>query len=524
MRIEDLAVEVRDSDLKKVGALSGADLVGAEFILKFNDVGSWSVQLHSTSAMATLLRTPGYGLVVSGPNGVLLSGPTTYAELQQSQDDPDGTWMVRGVDDSVILAERLVYPDPVDDDVTSQQFAYDTRNDVAETVLKEYVDANLVSGPASRQVAGLTVEADLGRGSTVYGDARFQQIQEFFHDLAQTGGVGYKIEQVGTGLQFQVYEPVDRSALIRLDIENGRLTTSNYSYTAPTLTRAIVGGAGEAEERLFYEGTSATSLTAETEWGRRIEKFVDARNVQENAEFVQHASEALVDNGKTKVSLTVTPTDDGSMLFGDEWGLGDTLTVVAGSIVTTAVVYTVALSVQVDGVYIAAEVGKPLAADFEQKLAEQTVQQTKRISEIERNTTGYGVVTPFPGVEGGTIGGTQPTFSGPVFTATYTRFGDMIHFSYSVDFDNILTFGTGQYYMTLPYNSRRPTTFAGGSLFDDSSGKIYSILGQVDAGSNQMKLYYIQSNGQTDTFEHNKPITLTVDDRFDITGVYELEY
>jgi hypothetical protein len=204
--------------------------------------------------------------------------------------------------------------------------------------------------------------------------------------------------------------------------------------------------------------------------------------------------------------------------------LGDTLTVVAGSIVTTAVVYTVALSVQVDGVYIAAEVGKPLAADFEQKLAEQTVQQTKRISEIERNTTGYGVVTPFPGVEGGTIGGTQPTFSGPVFTATYTRFGDMIHFSYSVDFDNILTFGTGQYYMTLPYNSRRPTTFAGGSLFDDSSGKIYSILGQVDAGSNQMKLYYIQSNGQTDTFEHNKPITLTVDDRFDITGVYELEY
>lgn len=524
MNVEDLSVEVRDADLKRVGRLNGADLVGSQFILKYNDVGSWSVRLHATSAMATLLRTPGYGIVVTGPSGVIMSGPTLAAQLDQTQDDPEGTWTISGTDDSVILAERLVYPDPIDADVTSQQFAYDTRNDVAETVLKEYVDANLVSGPAVRQVTGLTVEADLGRGNTVYGDARFQQMQEFFHGLAQTGGIGYRIEQVGSGLQFQVYEPVDRSALVRLDIDNGRLTTSNYSYTAPAVTRAIVGGAGEAEERLFYEGTSAQSTGAETEWGRRIERFVDARNTQESAEFVQHANEALIDDGKTKVALTVTPTDDGTMLFGDEWGLGDTLTVTAGSITTTAVVYTVALSVQADGVYIAAEVGKPLAMGFEERLASETLAQTRRLSEIERNTTGYGVVTQFPGVQGGTIGGTQPTFSGPVFTATYTRFGDMIHFAYSVDFTNITSFGTGQYYMSLPYEARRPATFSGGALYDDSTGNIYSILGIVDAGSTQMKLYYIKSNGETESFEHNKPITLTVDDTFDISGVYELQY
>lgn len=523
MRIDDLAVEVRDDALARVGRLSGADLVGAEFVLKYNDVGSWKVRLHATSALATLLRTPGYGLIVTGPTGTIMSGPTMSAALEQTLEDPDGAWVIQGVDDSVILRERLVYPDPIDADVTSQQFAYDTRNDVAETVLKEYVDANLVSGPAVRQVANLTVEADLGRGSTVYADARFQQMQEFFHGLAQTGGIGYRIEQVGSNLVFQVYEPVDRSSLVSLDIENGRLTSANYSYAAPSLTRAIVGGAGEAEERLFYEGTLAQSTAAETEWGRRIEVFVDSRNTQETAEFEQHAAEALIDEGKTKVALTVTPTDDGTMLFGDQWGLGDTVTVTAGTIITTAVVYTVALSVQADGVYIAAEVGKPISSDFESRLATETMAQTRRLSEIERNTTGYGVVTTFAGVQGGTTG-TQPTFSGPVFTATYTRFGDMIHFSYSVDFDNILTFGTGQYYMTLPYESRRPTTFAGGALYDDSSGNVYSILGIVGAGSDQMFLYYIKSNGETEPFEHNKPITLTVDDSFDITGVYELQY
>jgi hypothetical protein len=164
-----------------------------------------------------------------------------------------------------------------------------------------------------------------------------------------------------------------------------------------------------------------------------------------------------------------------------------------------------------------------MPVSYEAMLGKATLSQSKRLSEIERNTTGYGVVTTFAGVQGGTDG-TQPTFSGPVFTATYTRFGDMVYFAYSVDFTNILTFGTGQYFMTLPYNSRRPVTFSGGSLTDDSGGTVYSIIGNVAAGSNVMTLSYIKSNGETEPFEHNKPITLTTADSFDITGTYELEY
>jgi len=522
VRLDDLTVEVRNKSLERVGQLSGADLVGAEFILRHNEVGSWKVNLHSTSAMAELLRTPGYGLIVTGPDGVIMSGPMLSASLVQTQDDPDGSWAIAGVDDSVILAERLAYPDPAEDDVTAQSQAHDVRNDVVETALKGYVDSNLVSGPVSRQVADLTVATDEGRGGTVYGSARFDQLQEFFYGLAQSGGVGYSIEQVGDSLVFDVYEPVDRSALIRFDIDNGRLTSADYAYSAPSLTRAIVGGAGEQEERLFFEGTLSQSTDAETVWGRRIESFFDSRTTQESDEFTQVATEALVDEGKTRVSMTVTPTDNATMLFGSEWGLGDTITVTVRDIVATAVVYTVALSIQSDGVYLAAEVGAPMPASYEAKLGKAALTQSKRISEIERNNTGYGVVTTFSDISGGTDG-TQPTFSGPVFTATYTRFGDMVYFAYSVDFTNILTFGTGQYFMTLPYNSRRPVTFSGGSLTDDSGGTIYSIIGNVVAGSNVMTLSYIKSNGETEPFEHNKPITLTTADSFDITGTYEIE-
>jgi len=521
VRIDDLTVEVRDKTLARVGRLIGTDLVGSEFVLRHNDVGTWKVRLHASSAMADLLRTPGYGLVVTGPTGVIMSGPTASTVLNQSEDDPQGTWTITGFDDSIILADRLAYPTPASADVTAQTQAYDVRDDVAETVIKGYVNANLVTGPSIRQVANLTVASDQARGSNVYGVARFETLQELLHGLAQTGGLGYRIEQSDASLVFDVYEPVDRSALVRLDIDNGRLTSADYQVEAPLVTRAIVAGAGEQEERLFYEGTLTQSTDAETLWGRRIERLIDARTTQETDEFAQEASEALIDDGKTRVALTVTPTDNVTMLYGQDWGLGDTLTVTVGSTIATAVVYTVALSIQTDGVYLAAEVGKPQPTELEGRLLRAAETTSKRVGEIERNTTGYGVVTTFA-VQGGTSG-TQPTFSANPFTATYTRFGDMIHFAYSVDFDTITSFGTGQYFMTLPYNARRPYTFNGGALYDDSTGNLYSIIGIVAAGSDQMNLYYLKSNGETEPFEHNKPITLTVDDNFDITGTYELE-
>ena len=121
MRITDLTVEVRDEQLNRVGQLLGADLVGAQFVLRHNNVGSWSVSLPASSPMADLLRSPGYGLIVTGRDDVILSGPTLSAKLVQSQDDLEGVWQIEGADDSLILQERLAYPQPSNDDVGTTQ-------------------------------------------------------------------------------------------------------------------------------------------------------------------------------------------------------------------------------------------------------------------------------------------------------------------------------------------------------------------------------------------------------------------
>lgn len=126
-------------------------------------------------------------------------------------------------------------------------------------------------------------------------------------------------------------------------------------------------------------------------------------------------------------------------------------------------------------------------------------------------------------VTGGTTG-TQPTFSGaPLFAGSYVRTGDLVHFRITVDFDNITSFGTGQYYVSLPFPSKYDYQFASGALHDVSTGINYPIFADISPNSNQLFLESLDSQGnhtfQVD-FTHNNPITLTTADSFHISGTY----
>jgi hypothetical protein len=255
---------------------------------------------------------------------------------------------------------------------------------LAEDVMKAYVNANLVAGPVERQVAGLTVEASAGLGPTVRASARFEALLDLLNSLADVSGLSFTIEQVGGELQFRVWQPVDRSSYIRLDLDNGQLSKSEYSYSQPTATRAIVAGQGEAELRTFVERTSTDSLAAESAWGRRIEVFKDQRNTDDVTELEQAGDEVLANDGKTKVAVDIQPTDDTTMRFGIDWNLGDKVAVVVGTTELSAVVSEVALLVKADGVRLAATVGEPIAMDFETQLVARTTDQALRLSKLER--------------------------------------------------------------------------------------------------------------------------------------------
>lgn len=385
MLVSDLTIEVRDASLKRIGQLLPEDLVGFEAVLRYNEIGTWKCTLPVGHRLAEELKQPGAGIIISTSLGTLLSGPTLSVTTNQSIDDAVGSYEIAGVDDSVILKERLAYPKPSTADVTAQTQESDNRSGAAEDVMKAYVEANIgPSAPAARKIAALTVEASSGRGSNVTGSARFETLQELLKGFADVSGLGFTIEQVGSQLQFQVFQPTDRSQNVRLDLYNGRLTKSEYSYSQPKLTRTIVGGDGDGAARTFLERTSAESIDAEQAWGRRIETFVDSRGSGTTAELQQTGDEALAKDGKTIVSVSISPSDDQTMLYGKDWNLGDKISVVIGSLELVSIVTEVGLLISADGVRIGATVGEPATLDYETQIITKQQIQAQRVSQLER--------------------------------------------------------------------------------------------------------------------------------------------
>jgi len=526
MRVTDLLIEVRNSQLERIGQFRPDDLVGATFVLRYNNIGSFEMRLPFGNRLGEFLRLPGYGIIVTGPGDtVIFSGPTLSARLEQTADNLQGDWVITGASDEILLQERLAYPTPGTDDVQAQVTAYDERSGAAESVLKQFVNVNLgPSAPVARQVANFTIETDGELGETVTGRARFDQLQELFYDLAQLGGIGYQIKQEADELEFQCYLPTDRSATVRMDMDNQKLSSAQYSYGSARVTRVIVGGQGEDEWRRFVEASSEQSEDAEDTWGRRIEVFKDNRNSRDNDILDQAGQELLVDQGKTIVEMAVTPSDDINMRFGVDWYLGDKVTIVVQEIEAQAVVTEIGLAIAEDGVRIGATVGAPIGITYEAKLLAKTADVNKRVGNLERTITGYGINTPYQ-PSGGTDG-TQPTWTGNPITGSFNRFGNMVHFNIFVDFTTITSFGTGRYFLTLPYPSLHEIKFADGCLHDPSTGREYQMRGSVLADSDVLQLSTTGISGQTvfdANFTSTAPVTLTTEDYFHIAGTYEIE-
>lgn len=123
---------------------------------------------------------------------------------------------------------------------------------------------------------------------------------------------------------------------------------------------------------------------------------------------------------------------------------------------------------------------------------------------------------------GGTTGdgATQPTFSGnPMFYGTYVEMGPLVYFNVKVVMTNITSFGTGQYFVTLPFASKNPISTSNGRVTDFSSGRNYSLHGSAQGGSDVLLLTY-SSGSQQLAFDHNSPINLATTDTFFISGSY----
>ncbi|WP_199788081.1 siphovirus ReqiPepy6 Gp37-like family protein [Streptomyces sp. MspMP-M5] len=386
--MEDLTVEVRDRELTRLGLIRPEELA-LELTDTFNNVGTWKATLPTEHPLADTLRLPGAGLIITGPGDVLMSGPVTSSEYAATPEDLHGSIVFEGVSDSVILSDMLAWPEPSNPDVTTQRVGHDERTGPAETLMHAYVAANCGPlAPPARRRAKLVTGVDQGRGPTLSKSARFPTLGELLNAIAVVADLGFRIVQREDQLVFETYQVADRTKEVRLDVLAGNLAGQRVTVSTPGVTRVIVAGQGEQEDRTFVPVDTATSVDAEGVWGRRIERFVDQRNTNNPDELKQAGNEVLADEGFTGTAVQAVPAADDAAEFGKDWGLGDRVTVIAGGQELTAPVTGMVIKADNQGFTAGALLGDPTGFDPLAASAQRTQTSERRISALERTAEG----------------------------------------------------------------------------------------------------------------------------------------
>lgn len=376
----DLVVEVRDKSFTRLGTILGNELDLSAQVLYCN-VGNWTLKIAKEHPMADYLRMAGSGIICYLDGSVLFSGPTDKPELAQTVDDPGGTVTVTGATDELILSKTLAFPLPSQPDVTQQTDSHDDSAGPAETVMKHYVSANVTA----RTWPILTVATDQARGAATTYSARFDVLGDLLTSISNATGMGFYVKYDGAGPRFEVYQTRDLTKSVRLSVNNNTLDGQRVSIAAPGVTRVIVAGQGEEENRTFIEVNSTDSLQAEDDWGMRMERFLDQRQTNDLTELTKGGNDELAKDGFTMVDVQAVPSETSVFVFGEgkDWYLGDIVTVIQDDEELPTQVTGVNLKVSsTDGFKLGAVLGDPYGFDNALRNAVKT--QGKRINALER--------------------------------------------------------------------------------------------------------------------------------------------
>lgn len=255
-------------------------------------------------------------------------GRIEFKEISLDQEGKlSESWSIMGYSMSGVLNDRICLHD------VSTGDGYDTISGYAETVMKHYVNVNLVNpSDPSRDIPNFVIAADQSRGLTVNGSARFQTVSEVLQDLSLASGLGYitSFDVDTKSFVFDVIEGKDRTfgngvnpvVIFSPEFDNIKSLTFRDSLMG-LKNYAIVGGQGEGSARLIQAVGSATGLD-------RKEMFIDARDLTTGLE--QRGLERLSEYNE-EIIMEFEHTQKGPFTYLVDFDLGDIVTVIYPGIV-----------------------------------------------------------------------------------------------------------------------------------------------------------------------------------------------
>jgi hypothetical protein len=326
---------LRDRNLQRIHPIE--DLVQLTLNMKFNEAGNWTLEMPLDSSDVDRLiqvRAQGGGLagiIVTRAGQPIFSGPIRHVEVLENWDKREGDKHVfYGIDDTGLLLSRLAMPPNQRGEYQAGAgtgIGFDVIRGKAESGLIRLVRKNMAEeAPPARKIPGLITAPDLERGKTVTLRSRYHPLMEKLKEGATAGGkLGFRVIQIDNGaIQFQVYQPEDKTNKVVFSRERGNLGGYRYYVEAAESNFAVAGGSGEGTSRYFeFTGDEPSRFLYGT-W----ETFLDRRDTADKEELTQ-AMVTHLEEKTEKTELEIRPLDIYPTRFLLEYSLGDKATVEA---------------------------------------------------------------------------------------------------------------------------------------------------------------------------------------------------
>lgn len=344
-----------DPDRVRAGQLEVLDWSA---ILRDCDTGTWTMSIADDDIGREVVE--GWRVLAVEDGKTVFSGQV----LRYGGEVEDEALTLSGIDDTGLIAFRVIYPDPRRSAEQQTDAAYWKKSGPAGTLLDELIYRNAGrGGTAERAFDRFYMDGNysgVGLGSTVSVNLRYQNLLDSARDIARSGGVMFWAEQdegsTSIVTRFRVPEDLTSWAWFTLG-DGGGLTGGTYSLSAPEVTNVLVAGQGQGTDRTIKEHAADPGA-----WGLRIEQFQDRRDTDDPKELEQAGTDTLAE-GAASASASVEVVEVEGLVYGVDFQLGDIVRVDLGRAVIDEPVRAVELTGDDFGRTVKLTVGDHAAED-----------------------------------------------------------------------------------------------------------------------------------------------------------------
>ena len=313
------------------------EFVSFEAVLRLNEIGKWSLQ---SSGLTQCPFQPGYGVIVYRDGVPLLSGIANEFEVNKNEISGITDWKVSGEEDTSLLKNRIIVPDPVNLDFTSaSHYVYTGPCDDAILECIRVSGAELAR--EERKIKNLFTAANMSMGMIDTWRIRFGELYQSIRQIANENGFCVRItwDKLLGHNTAEVFKPVDKSESVIFSYEYGNLKSWKRKWAAPKANFIWCAGEGQGTSRMIVSAQDDESIER---WGR-IEIFKDHRDISDETEL-RAAAAAFLEECKATESYQAEIIPVENMQYRTNWDLGDVVTVAPDQERFTAAITEVKIS------------------------------------------------------------------------------------------------------------------------------------------------------------------------------------